>query len=343
MEVLYTHSLPLIFAFILFVLTIIKTVKGPLKLPPGRAMATAFYWKYTPACWFTAPPHSQRFGQQVWSLMSLKLGEVSAAVVSVSSAEISQEIMKTHDLNFADRPLLLSGKLLSYNSSDILLSPYARAVLGKKLKDTEVFASFLREMVELSSGFGVADVFPSFKFLHVISGVQRTLEKLHKDMDRILENIINEHRDRKSEVEHQDLIDVLLSIQKQGYVEPSLADNKIKAIILGIVSDVSETSSIKRFQNSSVDFKGRDFEFTPFGAGRRICPGMLFSLPVMMLPLTQMLYHFDWKLPFGLKNEELDMSEAYGVTCGRKYDLYVVPVAYTPRKFHKPKLQFDTV
>lgn len=99
----------------------------------------------------------------------------------------------------------------------------------------------------------------------------------------------------------------------------------------------AESFKPERFQNSSVDFKGTDFEFTPFGAGRRICPGMLFSLPVMLLPLAQMLYYFDWKLPDGLKNEELDMSEAYGVTCGRKYDLCAVPVAYTPRKMSQAK------
>lgn len=60
----------------------------------------------------------------------------------------------------------------------------------------------------------------------------------------------------------------------------------------------------ERFLNSSVDFMGTNFEFIPFGAGRRICPGILFALPNVELPLAQLLFHFDWKLPNGMKPED---------------------------------------
>lgn len=86
----------------------------------------------------------------------------------------------------------------------------------------------------------------------------------------------------------------------------------------------------ERFEDSSVDFKGADFEYIPFGAGRRSCPGMMFALPNMELPLAQILYHFDWQLADGLRHEELDMSEAFGSIAAKKNDLYVVPVAYNP-------------
>lgn len=57
------------------------------------------------------------------SNMITKLGEIFAVVVS--SPEIAQDMMKSHDLNFAYRPHFLSGELLlTYNSSDILLSQY---------------------------------------------------------------------------------------------------------------------------------------------------------------------------------------------------------------------------
>jgi len=82
----------------------------------------------------------------------------------------------------------------------------------------------------------------------------------------------------------------------------------------------------KRFVDSSIDFLGTDFEYIPFGAGRRICPGMNYGLANVEQVLALLLYHFDWKLPNGMKNEELELGEEFGVTMSRKGDLYLIPI-----------------
>ncbi|KAL4566897.1 hypothetical protein LXL04_031023 [Taraxacum kok-saghyz] len=71
-----------------------------------------------------------------------------------------------------------------------------------------------------------------------------------------------------------------------------------------------------------------DFKFIPFGAGRRICPGISYGLANVELPLASLLYRFDWKLADGRDNTDLDMCEVFGLTVRRRNDLILIPTAY---------------
>ncbi|CAI0375538.1 unnamed protein product [Linum tenue] len=84
----------------------------------------------------------------------------------------------------------------------------------------------------------------------------------------------------------------------------------------------------ERFLNSAVDYHGTSLEFIPFGAGRRMCPGIAFGIANVELPLASLLYHFDWRSHDGKPLESLDMSERFGATVKRKYDLCLIPIPY---------------
>ncbi|CAA0830996.1 Cytochrome P450 71B34 [Striga hermonthica] len=86
----------------------------------------------------------------------------------------------------------------------------------------------------------------------------------------------------------------------------------------------------ERFEEGGPDFVGGDFEYLPFGTGRRMCPGMTFGLASVELPVAWLLYSFDWKLPEGVREEDLDMIENPGITASRKEELFVVPTPYQP-------------
>ncbi|KAK9734007.1 hypothetical protein RND81_04G107900 [Saponaria officinalis] len=79
-----------------------------------------------------------------------------------------------------------------------------------------------------------------------------------------------------------------------------------------------------KFLNSSTDYKGQDFRFIPFGAGRRICPGITFAAANIELVLANLVCKFDWTLPGGAKAESLDMTECVGLTAHRKTPLLAV-------------------
>ncbi|KAI9116512.1 hypothetical protein K1719_012679 [Acacia pycnantha] len=398
--------------------------------------------------------------------MHLQLGQVSHIIVS--SPEYAKEITKTHDLIFANRPRLLASDILAYNSTDIVFSPYgnywrqlrkigseinlskkiftltnsvvARVAFGEKTKNVEDILESIGKQFKLISGLSISDFYPSLQFISVITGTRARMMKLHKDGDKVFDDIIREHKEKKINNDgavEEDLVDVLLKIQKDNDFDIPLSLDNIKAVLKDVFFAGTETSATtadwamsellknpkvmkeaqeevrrvyggkgyvdeselhnlkyisaviketlrlhspaallvpressesceingymipcktkiiinawaigrdpknwnnpemfepKRFLDTMLDynFKGSNFEFIPFGAGRRICPGVTFVTPVLELLLSNLLYHFSWKLPEGMRLEELDMDESFGLAVRRKNDLILVPVGYSP-------------
>ncbi|KAM1273144.1 hypothetical protein ACFX2H_023080 [Malus domestica] len=447
-------------------------------------------------------------------IMHLKLGQLEAVIIS--SPKAAREVLKTHELAFAQRPIVLATEVLSFGQGGIISAPYgdlwrslrkvcmfellsakrvqsfrsireeeaqnlvesigsmshkglainfsnrccsfandvvSKAAFGKKCKDQKEFLSLLDEVNKLASGFDIPDLFPSLSFLGFVTGSIPALKDIQSKLGKILENIINDHKTKRSkkdlmisstsattagndkaeEGEEENFVDVLLKLKESNKAEFNFTTNQIKDIILDIFGAASETSATtiewamselmknprimkraqaevrqsvvqfegkkgkvieerdvkkldylksvvketlrlhsplallpreardtvqvggfklpvkskviinlwamgrdpdiwgadaecfkpERFHGSSVDFKGFDFEFIPFGAGRRICPGMSFGVTVIELALAELLYHFDWKLANGMNPDKLDMTESLGLTCKRKNALYL--------------------
>jgi 4-hydroxyphenylacetaldehyde oxime monooxygenase len=88
-------------------------------------------------------------------------------------------------------------------------------------------------------------------------------------------------------------------------------------------SDSAEEFNPDRFQEMrDVDFNGAHHEFIPFGAGRRICPGLAMGATNVEFTLANLLCCFDWTLP-----EDVSMEETGGLTFHRKTPLVLVPTA----------------
>jgi len=85
----------------------------------------------------------------------------------------------------------------------------------------------------------------------------------------------------------------------------------------------------ERFLNggsaADVGFKGNDFQFLPFSAGRRQCPGMNFGIAAMEVMLANLVHRFDWEMPAGKETRDIDMSEEFGLVMHRKEKLLLVP------------------
>lgn len=82
----------------------------------------------------------------------------------------------------------------------------------------------------------------------------------------------------------------------------------------------------ERFLDSEIDFRGRDFELIPFGAGRRICPGLPLAIRTVPVMLGSLINSFDWKLEGGIAPKDLDMEEKFGITLQKEKPLYAIPM-----------------
>ncbi|XVF15857.1 hypothetical protein REPUB_Repub09cG0192400 [Reevesia pubescens] len=114
-----------------------------------------------------------------------------------------------------------------------------------------------------------------------------------------------------------------------GYQIPAKSRVMINAWAIGRDKNSWEdpdTFKPSRFLKEAVpDYKGSNFEFIPFGSGRRSCPGMQLGLYALDLAVAHLLHCFTWELPDGMKPSELDMSDVFGLTAPRATRLYAVP------------------
>ena len=77
---------------------------------------------------------------------------------------------------------------------------------------------------------------------------------------------------------------------------------------------------------TAIDNKGNDFQYLPFGAGRRMCPGANFAIANTEIMLANLVYHFNWELPMELAKKGIDMTESFGVIVRRTNKLLLLPI-----------------
>ncbi|XP_074567937.1 alpha-humulene 10-hydroxylase-like [Curcuma longa] len=189
---------------------------------------------------------------------------------------------------------------------------WAMSELIKNPKAMEKVQKEMREAMQGQTKLEESDT-PKFRYLNLV--IKETL-RLHPPAPLLAPRVCSE------------------TCEVMGYRVPAGARVLINAFALGRDEQYwgSDAGSFKpeRFEGSSVDFKGLNFEFIPFGTGRRMCPGMTFGVTSVEVTLAHLLFHFDWKLPQGMKIEDLDMMESSGFAAPRRSPLLVLAKPIIP-------------
>ncbi|XP_020083333.1 cytochrome P450 76M5-like [Ananas comosus] len=123
-------------------------------------------------------------------------------------------------------------------------------------------------------------------------------------------------------------------VEVAGLAVPSEARVMVNAWAIGRDPEAWEEAEEfrpERFLGGrEVDFRGKDFEFLPFGYGRRACPGVPLAVRVVPLVLGSILHAFDWRLPRGMRPDDVDLSDRFAAALTLAVPLTAVPVLPVP-------------
>ncbi|KAI3800475.1 hypothetical protein L1987_28566 [Smallanthus sonchifolius] len=117
-------------------------------------------------------------------------------------------------------------------------------------------------------------------------------------------------------------------VEIQGFMVPNNAQILCNVWAMGRDSKVwshPETFMPERFLEINIDYKGQDFKLIPFGAGRRMCPGLNISHRMLHIMLGTLIQNFEWKLVGNMRAQDIDMGEKFGLTLQRNTPLKVIP------------------
>lgn len=85
----------------------------------------------------------------------------------------------------------------------------------------------------------------------------------------------------------------------------------------------------ERFEKHDVEYAAGNFELLPFGGGRRSCPEVHTAPASIEFVIANLFYWFDWQLPNGVKNEDLDMQEdGPPLVTFKKIRLSLIPIKH---------------
>ncbi|XP_050378360.1 cytochrome P450 CYP736A12-like [Argentina anserina] len=259
-------------------------------------------------------PHRslQHLAKKYGHIMFIRLGNVPAIVLS--SPKAAELFLKTHDTNFASRPIIQAADYLSFGSKSMAFSQYGpywrhmrklctlqlfcsakmesfaplrkeelgglvrklkvaaeeggvvdisekigamnedityKMVLGRTRDARFDLKAIIEESLSLVGAFNISDFVPSLAALD-IQGLTKRLKKVRKQIDQLLEKIIDEHEQvtkskKGKQGQHEDFVDVLLSLMNQP-LNPNdeqvyLDRTNVKAILLDMIAASIDTSA----------------------------------------------------------------------------------------------------
>lgn len=113
----------------------------------------------------------------------------------------------------------------------------SRCILGRKFHEDDnrsKFGEIAKRVTIQFNTFTFGDFFPYLKWMDVIMGSIASFNSTFRELDILLDQIIEEHKksiSSENEPKNKDFLDILLQLQKDGMLEMKLTNVNLKAIL----------------------------------------------------------------------------------------------------------------
>ncbi|KAF8705797.1 hypothetical protein HU200_031004 [Digitaria exilis] len=256
---------------------------------------------------------------------------------------------------------------LSELVAETIADSTVRALIGDRFGRREEFLKTIEEESKLTSGFNLADLFPSSWLVSLLSDTARRSHAMHQKSMELMEHAIKQHEEARATMaasgkvaEEGDLVDVLLRIQREGGINVPLTNGTIKALIFPRVTedDLGEMKYLKLVIKETLRLHPAAPLLIPREA-RETCKVLGYDVPkgtrvlVNAWAIGRDPKYWDDAEEFkperfeicpgilfaqanmelveaGLEPTELDMIEQMGLTIKRKNDLRLYPIVRVP-------------
>ncbi|KAF6143722.1 hypothetical protein GIB67_030612 [Kingdonia uniflora] len=115
---------------------------------------------------------------------------------------------------------------------------------GKEFESGGNLSELLHGAIAMMGAFSVLSLFPYVgRVIALFTGLQQKLDKNFNELDALLQQAVDEHPDRQTG-EYEDIVDVLLRLEKEQFGEIRFTKDHIKAILMDMYLAGSDTSSV---------------------------------------------------------------------------------------------------
>ncbi|WVZ14799.1 hypothetical protein V8G54_012365 [Vigna mungo] len=271
-------------------------------------------------------------------------GAVREEEISIMMDKIKQCCCSVTPVNLTD--------LFSTVTNDIV----CRAALGRRYSAGEgsKFWEPMNEMMKMLGAPVIGDYIPWLGWVGRVNGLYGRAKRLAKQLDEFFDEVVDEHVSRRGhdvhgddddDDEHNDLVDILLRIQKTNALGFQIDKTVIKAIILDMFVAGTETSSTilgwimtELLRHPSVMQKLKD-EIRNVVSGRtRITEEDLSNMPYLKAVIKES-FRLHPPAPLLLPRESMEDTKVmdYDIAAGTQVIVNAWAIARDPCYWEKPE------